>query len=97
MAWQKPVKRPDLTALAIFRQAESFHLAALHLAHVNNSKVPSLAAELAYPSMHLDCVSVELYLKCLLFEHSGAVVRGHDLGKLFSNLPAPRRKILSKR
>jgi len=89
---KESIAHPGLSAEAIFYSGENFQIAAYHLTEMTGHVDPW---HVGYPVIHLTCISVELYLKCLAYLHKGAVVRGHDLHRLFMELPKAERNSLS--
>lgn len=90
--WHEGIPHPKLSAHEIFKHAESYQRAAKRLADCEAEE----ALYFAYPAVNLLSIAVEIYLKCLVFAHKGSMVRGHDLDKLFRELPAPRRRDLQR-
>jgi HEPN domain-containing protein len=74
-------------AQKIFRQAQRFHRASQHLRALPQPEF----ANVAMPALYMSCLAIELFLKCLICLHNGQVSHGHDLRRLFMQMPADWR------
>jgi HEPN domain-containing protein len=77
----------------IFLQAQRFHSASRRLAEGSFET----AARHALPCLFVSHAASELYLKLLNFRHSGMTMTGHNLLKLYANLPGPLREDIRRR
>jgi HEPN domain-containing protein len=85
-------RKPDAVK-TMFRQALSFATTAAHLRTKGLLRRPWNVFDVA-PFVVNSAFSIELYLKALARSH-GTILKGHDLLKLLSSLPAAAREVIN--
>lgn len=84
---------PNLSAETVFMQAERFHTGTLVLQRYLGPGKQNIGM----PTIFLELIAAELYLKTILFIETGAITKGHNLKNIFERLSSASRRRLSKK